>query len=210
MSRKIRSQNSERGSALVEFVLCFALFWLPLFFGTLVLGLNLIRAMQVTQVCRDAGHMSAFSNIDFSQPANQNLLVSLASGLNMTTTGGNGVIILSTITYADATACQAAGLQNNCPNQGQAVFTHRIVVGNQGINTSVFGTPASNIVDSSGNISSANFLTDPSAVANGFLSIIPLQSSTQLAYVSEVWAISPDYNFWSFLGNSGSSARAIF
>jgi hypothetical protein len=105
----------------------------------------------------------------------------LASGLNMTTTGGNGVVVLSTITYADATACQAAGLQNNCPNQGQAVFTRRIVIGNQSLQASAFGTPASNIMDSSGNISNTNYLTNASAVANGFLSVIPLQSSTQLA-----------------------------
>jgi hypothetical protein len=209
MSQKTRSQNSERGSALVEFVLCFSFFWVPLFFGTLVLGLNLVRAIQTTQVCRDAGHMYAFGT-DFSQPANQNLLVSLASGLNMTATGGNGVVVLSTITYADATACQAAGLQNNCPNQGQAVFTRRIVIGNQGLHPSAFGTPVSNIMDNGGNISNTNYLTDTSAVASGFLNVIALQSSTQLAYVAEMWVISPDYNWWSVLGSSGSSARAIF
>ena len=172
-----------------------------------MLGFNLVRAIQVTQVCRDAGHMYAYGT-DFSQSANQNLLVSLASGLNMTRTGGNGVIILSTITYADASVCQQAGLQNNCHNQGKAVFTRRIIIGNQGFHTSAFGTPASNIMDSSGNIS--NSLTDASAVANGFLDVVPLQSSTQLAYLAEMWVTSPDYNWWSAFGTTGSSARAIF
>jgi hypothetical protein len=209
MSHQVKLRNSERGSALVEFVLCFSLFWLPLFLGTLVLGFNLVRAIQVTQVCRNAGHMYAYGT-DFSQIAYQNLLVGQAPGLNMTVNGGNGVVILSTITYADATACQAAGLQDNCPNQGKAVFTRRIVIGNRSLNTSTFGTPASNIMDGNGNISSASSLTDASAVANGFLDVVPLQSSTQLAYVAEMWVISPDYNWWSAFGTTGSSARAIF
>ncbi len=211
MPQKIKTRSSERGSALIEFLLCFSFVWVPLFFGTLVLGLNLVRAIQTTQVCRDAGHMYGFSNIDFSQAANQTLLVSLASGLNMTPTGGNGVIILSTITYADATACQAANLQNgSCTNQGQAVFMRRIVIGNANLHMSTFGTPAPNIVDGSGNISNTNYLTNPSAVANGFLNVVPLQSSTQFAFVAEMWVASPDYNWWSVLGNSGSSALAIF
>ena len=196
---------------MVEFVLCMGLVWVPLFFGMLVLGFNLVRAMQVTQVCRDAAHMYAFGT-DFSQSGSQNLLISLASGLNMTTTGGNGVIILSTITFADDLACQAAGLQSsNCPNYHQPVFTRRIVIGNQGIQTSAFGTPSASIVNADGTISLTNSVSDPSAVANGFISVIPtLNSSTQLVYVAEMQVISPDYNWWSFLGSSGSSARAIF
>ena len=210
MSYQIKSRTSERGSAFVEFVLCFSLFWVPLFLGTLVLGFNLVRAMQVTQVCRNAGRMYAYNTDLFSQPAYQSLIVNEAPGLNMTTTGGNGVIILSKITFADALACQGANLQNNCPNQGQAVIVKRIVIGNQSLQTSAFGTPASGIVGSNGAIDSINYLTNSSAVANGFLNLIPLQSSTQFAYVAEMWVTSPDYSRWSFLGTTGASARSIF
>lgn len=203
-------KTSERGSALVEFVLCFGLFWIPLFFGTLVLGLNLNRAMQVTQVCRDAGHMYAYYT-DFSQPAYQNMLVNLAPSLNITTNGGNGVVVLSTITYADQTACNGANLTNGCPNMGQAVIVRRIVIGNPSIHDSAFGSLLnSGLMDSSGNISNTNYLTDSRAVAQNFLNVIPLQSSKQFAFIAEMWVISPDYNFWKVLGNSGSSARAIF
>ena len=202
-------KSSERGSTLVEFVLCFGFVWVPLFLGTLVLGFNLVRAIQVTQVCRDAGHMYAFGT-DLSQPAYQNMLVSLAPGLNMTTNGGNGVIILSTVTYADQNACNAASLTSSCPNLGQAVIMRRIVIGNANLHLSSFGTPASSIMDSKGNISNTNYLSNASAVAPNFLNLVPLQSSTQFAYIAEMWVTSPDYNWWSFLGNSGSSARAIF
>src|SRR5579875_3756617 len=93
VARTARSRQNERGTAVVEFAFCFALFWVPLFLGSIVIGFNLIRAVQVTQVCRDAGHMYA-GGIDFSQSTYQNLFVSLAIGLNMSTNGGNGVEIL--------------------------------------------------------------------------------------------------------------------
>src|SRR6266700_6460539 len=95
-SRQIRP--SERGSALIEFVFVCSLFWVPLFFGTLVIGFSLVQALQVTQVCRDAAHMYAFG-VDFSQTIYKNLLVSLGPDLGMTTNGGKGVVIFSTVTY---------------------------------------------------------------------------------------------------------------
>ncbi len=134
-----KSHSRQKGSALIEFVLCFALFWVPLFLGTLVIGFNVIRAIQVTQVCRDAGHMYSYG-MDFSQSAYQNLLVSLAPGLNMTVSGGKGVVILSTVTYVDQTDCTAGGYPH-CANLNQTVFTRRIVIGNSGLYSSAFGTP---------------------------------------------------------------------
>ncbi len=202
-------KSSEHGSALVEFVLCFSLFWVPLFFGMLVIGFNLIRAIQVTQVCRDAAHMYAYGT-DFSQPAYKNLLVSLATGLNMKTTGGNGVIIFSTITFVDQASCDAANLTSGCSNLDKAVFVRRIVIGDANLHTSAFGTPAPNIVDSSGNINNIDYLKNASVVAENFKDVIGLKSSTQFAFVAEMWVNSPDYNWWSGFGNSGASARAIF
>src|SRR5690349_11516666 len=95
--------SRERGSALIEFVLAFSLFWLPLFFGTLVIGFSLIRGVQVTQICRDAGHMYSYG-IDFSQQSYRNLLAGIAQGYNLTSSG-NGVVVLSTVTYITSTDC---------------------------------------------------------------------------------------------------------
>ncbi len=185
--------------------------WLPLFLGTLVIGFNLVRAIQVTAVCRDAGHMYSYG-IDFSQAAYQNLLVDLATGLKMTTSGGNGVVILSTVTYVGPTDCTAAGYTANttsCPNLNQIVFTRRIVIGNSSLHTSAFGTPNSSEMDSSGNISAAGYLTDATNRAGTFSSVIALTSG-EFAYVSEMWVTSPDFNWWSALGQTGASARSIF
>lgn len=207
MNMPLRGVRAERGSALVEFVLCVSLFWVPLFLGTVVIGFNLIRAVQVTQVCRDSGHMYSYG-IDFSQPVYQNLLVNLAPGLGITTSGGNGVVVLSTITYIGSNDCIAGGYPSNCANVNTTVITRQIVIGNTGLHASVFGTPPGQFMDSSGNVSPAGYLNNTTCQAKGFSSVIPLVSG-QFAYMSEMWVTEP--NLWNYLGTStGISARSIF
>src|SRR5260370_14649376 len=82
------SQARRSGTSMVEFVLS-SLFWVPLLLGTLVIGGNVIKSIQVIQLCRDVGHMWAYS-VDFSQTANQNIMAQLARGLNFSTTSGTG------------------------------------------------------------------------------------------------------------------------
>ena len=211
MRRPRRSIGNERGTAFIEFAFAFALFWIPLFLGSIVIGFNLIRAVQVTQVCRDAGHMYA-SGMNFTQSAYQNLLVDLAIGLNMTTNGGNGVVILSTVMYVSAAACTAGGYTANstsCPNYQTIVFTNRAVVGNSSLHASNLGNPNSTEMDSSGNLSAAGYLTDTSNQVSGFSNIIPLTSG-QFAFVSEMFVTSPDTAWCPFLSIPQISARSIF
>ena len=91
--RNIRSE--ERGSGLIEFLLS-SLIWLPLLLGTAVFGVNMIRAIQVSQIARNSAHMFS-QGIDFSQPQNAALLVRMASGLNIQQKSGSGGILLSTM-----------------------------------------------------------------------------------------------------------------
>jgi len=210
MSMRPSKPTREHGGALMEFSFS-TLFWVPLLLGTMVLGLNLSRAIRVTQFCRDAGHMYAYG-VDFSQSANQNLLIQLATGLNITTTGGNGVVIFSTITSIAASDCTAGGLQANssqCPNLNYMVFTNRIVIGNSSLTPSAFGTPNASDMDSSGSIPSSKFLTDTSTRAVGFSNLI-MVASGQYAYVSEAHFSSPDYDWTGFLTGTGVAARSIF
>jgi hypothetical protein len=207
---KMTGSHRKRGSALMEFSFS-TLFWVPLLLGTMVLGLNLSRSIRVTQLCRDAGHMYAYG-VDFSQIGNKNLLLQLATGLNISATGGNGVVIFSTITYIAANDCTAGGLPANssqCPNLNHQVFTKRIVVGNSGLWASAFGTPRSSDMDSTGSIASSSFLTDTTTRATGFSSLISLASG-QYAYVSETYFSSPDYDWRGFLIGTGVAARSIF
>jgi hypothetical protein len=175
-------------------------------FGTVIVGLNLSRAIQVTQVSRDAGHMYARS-VDFSDPNNKNLIVRLAQGLNITATGGNGVVILSTVTFVTQNDCTAAALTAaQCTNLNQSVFTHRIVVGNAAVRPSNFGTPNPALIDATGRVS--NYLKDTSARAVGFTSILPLASG-ELAYVSEAYVRSSDYGLPGYR-STGVYARTVF
>ncbi|HSW49962.1 MAG TPA: TadE/TadG family type IV pilus assembly protein, partial [Bryobacteraceae bacterium] len=105
-----KRRRRQRGTELIEFALV-ATFLLPLLFGTVVMGLNLNRSIQVTQVSRDAGHMYSRS-VDFSDPANQAIIVRLAQGLGIQAAGGGGVVILSTVTYIGTAQCAAGGLSS--------------------------------------------------------------------------------------------------
>jgi hypothetical protein len=132
------SQARRRGSSLIEFVLS-SMFWVTLLIGTLVIGGNLVKSIQVVQLCRDVGHMWAYG-VDFSQASNQNLIAKLAQGLNFSTSGsGNGVVILSSVTYIGPNQCTAGGLAadtTSCPNLNQTVFTRRVVAGNSSVRAS--------------------------------------------------------------------------
>jgi hypothetical protein len=215
---EVKRQQREQGTALVEFVLATGLLIVPLFFGIITIGLSLILANQVTEVCRDAGHMFAYG-VDFSQTASQLLVTNqLAQGLAMTPTGGRGIIYLSTITYVTATDCVAAGLaanagaanSANCPNINQTIVVKRLTIGNTGIRASSFApaiTPS--IIQNSGDISSANYMTDPSVRAPGFANLIGL-SEGQYAYVAEMFVNPPPGGLWSLFGSNIVTARSVF
>src|SRR5947209_10599871 len=184
MNMRSSTRKHQKGSALVELCLCLTLFWTPLFIGTYQIGFNLIRAVQVTQICRDAGHMYSLGT-DFSQLPLQNLLRSLMSASMDASTSGNTVVYLSTLTYVDAAACAAQNLTTGkCPNYGRVVFTRQIPVGNTSVLTSHFGSPACP-ASSSYNCTQAYYVTNSLAVAHGFG--IPLANSAQFAYVAEMY-----------------------
>jgi TadE-like protein len=214
MRKQPNAISEEKGSALIEFVFCFGLFWAPLFLGMLTVGFNLIAAVQVTQLCRDAAHMYS-QGIDFSQATYKTLLINLAPGLGLAATGGKGEVILSSITYIDDTDCSAAGLNNStCTNRLKYVVTRRIVIGNTGTGfpTSNFGTPSSGILDSAGNVTSSGgtpyYLTNSSAQAGNFQTSTGVTLTSQhYAYTAETYVQSP---YWTSLGTTGIASRSIF
>src|SRR6187200_455931 len=91
-------RKSVRGVSAVEFA--FSMIVLaPLLLGTGVIGINMIRTLETIQLARDAGHMYA-RGVDFSQPGNKTILVTLGSplGLSATPTNSSAVVILSSLT----------------------------------------------------------------------------------------------------------------
>ncbi len=201
--------SGDKGSALVEFVLS-ALVWMPLLLGTIVFGINIIRAIQVSQLARNTGHMYAYG-IDFTQPENSALLARLAKSLSIQQNGGTGAILLSKITLVTARDCAAANMPT-CPNQGKYVFTSLYAFGNLDYAVSKLGNPSARYYTNGTAITQAQYLSDPTLVATYFSNFLQFPDATvpgQYAYVSEVTLNSQSIN-WTDFSKTGSYARSIF
>ncbi|MGJ5815553.1 hypothetical protein [Paludibaculum fermentans] len=176
---RLSKRKTQGGHSLIDFAMV-SLFLVPIMMATISVGFNTSRAIQVTTVTRDAANMYA-RWVDFSLTANRNLLVRLAAGLDMTDSGGNGVIILSKVTYIASSDCTGAGLTTGqCTNMNQYVIINRIVVGNASFKTSTFGTPGN--ISANGDV--VNYLTDSSARATNFGNTLTLTSG-QFAFMAE-------------------------
>jgi|CZKS01.1.fsa_nt_gi Flp pilus assembly protein TadG len=210
----LNRKRNEKGNALIELAVV-SIVIIPLFFGMVGIGINLGHMNQAVQISRDVGHMYA-KGVDFSQAGNQNIVIDLATGTGITTTGGNGVVTLSQVIQVYQADCNAAGYSSSqCTNLGQLVFINRIVIGNSGLRASNYGTPTSSIVNSSGNIAAADYLTNSSAVVTGTLSSEMTSagftlSDGAIAYLSELYLSTPDISYLGTVGSGGVYGKAVF
>jgi hypothetical protein len=206
-----RKRECERGSALIEFVLS-ALVWVPLLLGTVVFSVNLIRAIQVSQLARDSGHMYA-QGVDFAQAQNAALLTRLASGLGIQQKSGEGAVLLSKITLVTQQDCDAANIQA-CSNLGKYVFTSLYVFGDGNYAKSKLGSPDDSDYAKGTALQPQDYLVKSSLVAPNFPHLFdppsgqPAQAG-QYAFVSEV-SVNSQVISWSDFSNTGSYARSIF
>ncbi len=182
------------GSAIVEFVLTAALIFTPLILGTIVIGMNLIRAIQVTQINRDAGHMFA-RGVDFSVPANAAILQHLAGGLDLAP-GGKSVLVLSQIVKVDCASCV---------NRNVAVFMRQIVLGNAGLRPSRYGTPPTGaggmVPNYPDNLAARTVNFDPAVMA-----MLP----GEVAYVAETFYRSSELDIPGFMTSTGVAVKGVF
>ncbi len=202
-------RTKERGSSAIEFAFC-SLILMPLLLGGLSVGFNLVRATQVAQFARDAGHLYAYG-IDFTQAPAQQMLVKLATGLNFTATGGTGEVIFSRLLMVGAADCTSGGVAANtgsCPNLNQTVYTRWYRAGNKTLYSSRYGSPTKADA-TTGIISSTSYLRDSTTRASGFANVMTLAVS-QSVYLTEVYFSSSDYDLTGFLTGNGVYARAIF
>jgi len=199
---------NQRGNALVEFALV-AVVAIPLMLGTVFLGVAMGNNIQAIQISRDVAHMYA-KGVDFSNAGNTSIAAKLAQDYNITS-DGNSVVILSQIIRVFQADCDAAGYSSGqCANLGENVVINRLVIGKAAIKASDFGTPTSSYMDAKGNLSAADYLTQPAARATLFSSLIT-QRQGAVAYVAEVFVPVPNFNFYATSGGTpGVFARAIF
>jgi hypothetical protein len=208
-------RDRARGVSAIEFAFSMLVMG-PLVLGTGVMGINMIRALQVVQLARDAGHMYA-RGIDFSLPGNQTVLANLGSNVGLSTTSGQGnaVVIFSQLTYVDKNACAAVGAVDAsgnptaaCTNYTKWVFAERLSMGNTSVHTSNFGSPSGVTIGSDGKISASDQATkagdqatfsgvNPYSVNNGVASGLP---SGQVLYLAEASALG--FNMAPFVGNA--------
>lgn len=192
--RNSRKQRRRGGSAIVEFVLAAALIYTPLILGTMVIGMNLIRAIQVTQLNRDAGHMFA-RGVDFSLVANQQMLQYLAGGLDLTP-AGKSVLILSQIVKVDCASCA---------NKNVAVIMRQIVLGNASLRSSLYGSP---VTGAGGMVE--NYENNLGARAVNFDGAVMGMNPGEMAYVAEAFYRSTELDLPGFMTSTGVSARGVF
>ena len=203
----LMKSNHEKGTAAIEFAIVMTML-LPLFFGMLIAGVTAGRGIQAVQFTRDMGHMYGLG-MDFSQVTSQATVSRLAQGLDTSTTG-NGVVILSQIKLVAQVDCDAYGVTGGC-QVGQNVFTHRLVLGNPLFRPSNFGTPDPTLVDSSGNISPVNYLTNPATSASnvgaGASSLLPTVPAGSQVWVCETYFTFP---ILAFLNSFGIPVNGVY
>jgi hypothetical protein len=204
-------KNGERGNTMIEFAVVMP-FCLSVLFGTVAMGTNLTRTIQVVQVSRDLANMYA-RGTDFSAAGFQNLITggsgsaSLVQGMDLSA-GGNAVIYLSQVRHVYAADGDCA---SSCGNAGSDVFTNQIVFGNSALYSSYLGTsPPASDLDTHG------YTKNPTTLAGDktnqkalFPASYVWPDKGYVAFVVEVFVASQDIKFLGFNG-AGNYARAIF
>jgi hypothetical protein len=149
-------KKGRQGSAVIEFALLS-----PFLFSTLiglwVYGPQLISNLQLVQTARDVASMYS-RGVDFSTSANQGLVTRLGEQLGLQATGGNGVVILSTVQFIGPLQC-AEFPSSACANSGTWAFTNRIVFGNTGLRNSNLGNTTCTLT-STGNLNLVDTITN--------------------------------------------------
>jgi hypothetical protein len=172
-----------------------AIFLVPLSIGVLLVNSNASQNDHANEISRDVASMYA-QGIDFSKTENRNIVLRAAEGLGVHIDQGQGVLILSKIRTVHPTDCPS-DQPANCSNKGFAVVTQRYVIGNAGLRSSSFGTPAK-VDAATGNV--RNWAGDESARAQDFSTRL---NPGELTYAAECYLTEPE-------SRTGVYSRSMF
>jgi hypothetical protein len=201
-------RKTEKGSAIVEFAFV-APFLCLLLLGTVSVGMTLTKSLQAGVVSRDCGLMF-MRQVDFTLEQNKRLAVKLASGMGMTTTGGDGAVVLTELLRIGADDCAAGGLSlAACSNFDQVVAVKRVTIGNASLFLSSFGTPSTSLIGPTGDIAVSNYLTNVSVRAPNLSSLMTLGAGER-AFASEAYFLTPEINLPGYRSNTYVYQRNIF
>ena len=209
--RVSRKNRRESGNVVLEFALV-AMPTVFLLMGVVVVGLNLGRAVQVGQICRDADSRYV-RGVDFSTTAAQNLLVQLGQNMNLQTgSSSSGLIILSQVQYVPT----PIGCSGSACTGGSYQLAQRLTVGNTSLPGTHFptagtipacgGSTTTNCQDSEGNVQ--GYQTFSNAQITNFGSSLALNNNA-ISYVAEAYFLNgPTLQVWS--SSAGFYAQAFF
>jgi hypothetical protein len=226
--RQLRSTRPRSGNAILEYAIVMT-FLVPMFAGAFTIGMALSKAIQVSNVARDAvvllvrSTTDPESGLDLSTTQNQQIIAQAGQGLGLTLSSqnntGNAAVILSQVVMVGPNECSLGGMTpnttapfwgpGNCPNFGSYVFEYRVVMGNGARWSSTFGNPGGTL-QPNGTVSAANIASNTSFQAPNFSSVTGMTlSASTFALVSEMYADVGYLNFFSVMKNSVIYARSI-
>ncbi|HTR39442.1 MAG TPA: TadE family protein [Bryobacteraceae bacterium] len=203
MRKEIKRSKKEEGHSVLEFALV-AIPTIFLMLGTVVIGIDLGRAVQVFQICRDADAMYVRGAPLYST-SGQNFLVQLGQNMNLQTSGGDGLVTLSKIQFIPDSSCGTPPAAN-CTS-GKYVLVQRIIVGNTSLPGTHYPTAGAVTYDSLDQV--ANYTTDPNAVVSNFSSSLQLKPN-EVSYVAETYFQTTSVNFGSEQTSPGIYSQAFF
>jgi hypothetical protein len=184
----------QTGGTSIRLYVLGAIFLVPLTIGVLLVTSSASQNDSAYQISHDVASMYA-QGLDFSQPANQNIALSVADAKGIDVRGGKGVLILSKIRVVYPSDCPSAA--GKCGNKGYAVVTQRYVLGNKALRASSFGTP-STLDQSSGAV--RDWANDRSARAADFPANL---KPGEITYAAECFLTSPE-------SHAGVYSRTMF
>src|SRR5579864_6076002 len=172
-----------------------AIFLIPLSIGVLLVNSSASQNAHANEISRDVASMYA-QGIDFSKSENRNIVLRAAEGLGVHIDQGQGVLILSKIRVVHESDC-SSDQPESCTNKGYPVVTQRYVIGNAGLRSSSFGTPAK--VDAgTGNV--RNWASDVSARAQDFTTHL---NPGEFTFAAECYLAAPE-------SRTGVYSRSMF
>ncbi len=210
ISQQRPKRRNTAGAAAIEFVLVSSFVIIPMILGLFTCGFALIRGMQAVQLTRDVAHMYA-QGTDFAKQGMQDLLtqrlaqqLSLESNAGNVTGGasGNGVVVLSTFQKLGNAQCPG------CNNIGHVVLMRRVVIGNNTVFQTSYGSPNASLIDpTTGYVK--NYTSDASTRADGVANFLTLNNG-EIAYMAESYFTAPDLVVPGLFTGLSSYSNAIF
>ncbi len=191
---KQRHRGTRDGQAAVEFGLAMP-FMVLMVVGSFCVGMMFDRYLTLTQLARNAGNMYA-RGIDFSSAQNREVLLRSATGLNITTDAGDGVVYLSLVVMAPP---------GSGANENQPVVTQRYFIGNTGVRSSGLGSPPTT---AEGSV--PDYYNEPLAVATLPAAVASRLRPSERLFIAESAYIPRELEYAPIFSVDQLYARAYF